>query len=151
VAFVCALGMAHTECDAVRVHAEAVQWDFLARTRASSSRSKQLHHFSRTLEERQILLCLQETGREVQEMILVEEQARSLHPFNGRDHGRTHRRGWVIIVVGCGHFQRPSRLGMLPVQDIPQFLTSAQEVLMAAGLLLECLREAWASGAGLWE
>jgi hypothetical protein len=39
-------------------------------------------------------------------------------------------------------------LGMLHIWDIPLFLKSAQEVLTVAGLLLECLREAWASGAG---
>jgi hypothetical protein len=33
-------------------------------------------------------------------------------------------------------------LGMLPVQGIPQLLKSAWEVLMAAGLILEHLREA---------
>jgi hypothetical protein len=87
VAFVRALGMAHTECDATRIHAEVVQWSFLAWMRTSSSRCKQLHHLSRTLEEREILLCLQETGREVQEAILAEEQVRSLHPFIGWDHG----------------------------------------------------------------
>jgi hypothetical protein len=37
------------------------------------------------LEERQILLCLLETDLEVQEAMLVEEQARSLHPFDGCD------------------------------------------------------------------
>jgi hypothetical protein len=57
----------------------------------------------------------------------------------------------AIITVGCGHFQRPSRLGMLPVQDILQFLKSAQEVLTAVGLLLECLQETWASSADLWD
>jgi hypothetical protein len=36
-------------------------------------------------------------------------------------------------------------LGMLPIQDIPQLSKSAHEVLMAAGLLLEGLREARAS------
>jgi hypothetical protein len=42
-------------------------------------------------------------------------------------------------------------LGMLPVRDIPQFLMLAQEVLMAAGLLREWLREVQASGVGLWD
>jgi hypothetical protein len=85
VAFACAFGEACTKCDAKRVQAKAVRWDFLARTRASSSRSKQLNHLSRTLEERHILLCLQETDLEVHEAILEEEQVRGLHPFNGRD------------------------------------------------------------------
>jgi hypothetical protein len=42
-------------------------------------------------------------------------------------------------------------LGMLPVQDIPQLPKSAQEVLMAAGLLLERLQEAQASDTGPWD
>jgi hypothetical protein len=50
VAFACALGDARMECDAKHVQAVAVQQYFLARTRASCSRSKQLHHLSRTLE-----------------------------------------------------------------------------------------------------
>jgi hypothetical protein len=37
------------------------------------------------LEERHILLCLLEMDLEVQEAMLVEEQARGLHPFDGRD------------------------------------------------------------------
>jgi hypothetical protein len=37
------------------------------------------------LEERQILLCLQETNQEVQKAILVEEQACCLLTFDGRD------------------------------------------------------------------
>jgi hypothetical protein len=50
VPFACALGDARMECDAKRVQAMAVQQYFLARTRASCSRSKQLHHLSQTLE-----------------------------------------------------------------------------------------------------
>jgi hypothetical protein len=42
-------------------------------------------------------------------------------------------------------------LGMLPVEDIPWLPWSAQEVLVAAGLLFQCLREAQASGAGPWD
>jgi hypothetical protein len=37
------------------------------------------------LEERHILLCLLEMDLEVQEAMLVEEQVRGLHPFDGRD------------------------------------------------------------------
>jgi hypothetical protein len=40
--------------------------DYLARTRAFSSWSKQLINLNQTLEERQILLCLQEMDLEVQ-------------------------------------------------------------------------------------
>jgi hypothetical protein len=48
------------ECDAKRVHAEAMQQDFLSRTCAPCSRSKQFHHLNWTSEECRILLCLQE-------------------------------------------------------------------------------------------
>jgi hypothetical protein len=42
-------------------------------------------NLNRMLEERHILLCLLEMDLKVQEAMLVEEQARGLHPFNGRD------------------------------------------------------------------
>jgi hypothetical protein len=42
-------------------------------------------------------------------------------------------------------------LGKLHVRDIPQFLKLAQEVLTAAGLLREWLREVWASATGPWD
>jgi hypothetical protein len=42
-------------------------------------------NLNRMLEERHILLCLLEMDLEVQEAMLVEEQARGLHPFDGRD------------------------------------------------------------------
>jgi hypothetical protein len=42
-------------------------------------------------------------------------------------------------------------LGMLPVQDIPQFLKSAQEVLLVADLVLRRLQGVLASGAGPWD
>jgi hypothetical protein len=41
-------------------------------------------------------------------------------------------------------------LGVFPIWDIPQRLKSAQDVLMAAGLILEHLREENAFGAGPW-
>jgi hypothetical protein len=37
------------------------------------------------------------------------------------------------------------------LQDIPQLPKSAQEVLTAAGLILERLREEHTSGAGPWD
>jgi hypothetical protein len=42
-------------------------------------------------------------------------------------------------------------LGMLPIQDIAQLPESAQEVLTAAGLILDCLREEKASAANPWD
>jgi hypothetical protein len=48
-----------------------------------SSQSKQLISLSWALEERQILLCLQELDLEVQEAMLAEEQVHGLHPHDG--------------------------------------------------------------------
>jgi hypothetical protein len=59
----------------------------------------------------------------VQEAILAEEQARGLHPPDGRDlsveleetrtrgwnQWQTCRQGWATIVAGRGNFPRPSR------------------------------------------
>jgi hypothetical protein len=42
-------------------------------------------------------------------------------------------------------------LGMLSFRYIPQFPKSVHEVLMAAGFLLEFLREAQTSSACLWD
>jgi hypothetical protein len=39
-------------------------------------------------------------------------------------------------------------LGVFPIQDIPQHLKSAQDVLMVTDLILERLREERASGTG---
>jgi hypothetical protein len=41
--------------------------------------------------------------------------------------------------------------GKLPIQDIPQLLKLAQEVLAAIELILERLREEQASEADLWD
>jgi hypothetical protein len=53
------------ERDTSCIRAEAAQQDYLARMRAFSSQSKQLIILSRILQERQILLCLQEMDLEV--------------------------------------------------------------------------------------
>jgi hypothetical protein len=42
-------------------------------------------------------------------------------------------------------------LGMLPVQNIPQLLKSAREVLPAFDLILQRLQEELAFGAGPWD
>jgi hypothetical protein len=84
-AFACMLGEVCVECNACHVCASAVQWDFFAQVHASSSRSKQLTDLARMLEERQILLSLQEMDLEVREAILAEELERNLHSSDGRD------------------------------------------------------------------
>jgi hypothetical protein len=52
---------------------------------AFTSNSKHSINFNRMLEERQILLSLQEMDPEVQKVKLAEEQACSLHSFSGQD------------------------------------------------------------------
>jgi hypothetical protein len=42
-------------------------------------------------------------------------------------------------------------LGMLPIQDIPQLLKIAREVLPVVHLILKRLQEELASSAGLWD
>jgi hypothetical protein len=42
-------------------------------------------------------------------------------------------------------------LGMLLIQDIPQLLKSAQEVLPTVGLILKHLQEALDSGTSMWD
>jgi hypothetical protein len=161
-----ALGTVRTECDTSHVKAEAAQQDYLAQTRAFSSRSKQLIILSWMLQERQILLCLQEMGLEVREVMLVEEQAHGIHPHDGRDLS-VELEGIHACVDGIGGERGVEAgqlmqlvmeisnaladLGMLPIQDIPQLSKSAQEALTVVGLFLERLREAHASDTGLWD
>jgi hypothetical protein len=92
VAFECALGKVHVKCNVSHVRAEAVQQDFSAQSCASSSRSKRLTDLNWTLEEHQILFCLQEADLEMQEAILVEEKAHSLHPPTGGTYWRNWKR-----------------------------------------------------------
>jgi hypothetical protein len=42
-------------------------------------------------------------------------------------------------------------LGVFPIRDIHEHPQSAQDVLTAVGLILECLREERDSGAGPWD
>jgi hypothetical protein len=81
----CTLGRACMEHDTERAQDEVVRQDYLAKTHAFTSGSKHSINFSRTLEECQILLSLQETDSEVWEAKLVEEQAHSLHSFDWQD------------------------------------------------------------------
>jgi hypothetical protein len=98
--------------------------------------------------------------------MLVKEQVCGLHPHDGWDllmelEGIRARVDGIggERAVEAGQLSQlvmeisnaPADLGMLPIQDIPQLSRSAQEVLTTAGLLLERLREAQASGAGPWD
>jgi hypothetical protein len=79
-AFQCMLGKACMERDASCLRFNAVQQDFFAQVCISSSRSKLLTNHIRTLEEHQILLCLQKMDMEVWEAILAEEREHLPHP-----------------------------------------------------------------------
>jgi hypothetical protein len=133
---------------------------------AFTSNSKHSINFNRMLEERQILLSLQEMDPEVQKVKLAEEQACSLHSFSGQDLStemedlRTRVAGVedeCTIEVGklsmlvAGIPNARVDLKMLPIWDIPQLPMMAQEVLEVAGLILEHLREEDASGASPWD
>jgi hypothetical protein len=118
------------------------------------------------LEERRILLCPQEIDLEVRKAMLAEEQVRGLHPLDGRDLSAELDRLCVHVdrveVERATEARKLSQfvmeisntlvdLGMLPVHNIPQLPTTAQEVLAAAGLILEHLQEAQASDDSPWD
>jgi hypothetical protein len=89
--------------------------------RTSNSLFRQLTDFGQTLEECQTLLCLPETGLEVQKALLVEEFERDLHPPDGQDRNNSEHAAEVEWL--SRHVMRISRvlvdLGMLSVQGIP--------------------------------
>jgi hypothetical protein len=133
---------------------------------ASSSQSKKLTDLGRTLEECQIILCLQEVDLEVQEAILAEELERGLHPtdeqdlsvelekacarvdrINGECAIEAEQLSWWVMRISIVLVD----LGMLPIQDIPQLTKSAREVLLVVELLLKRLQEALASGTNQWD
>jgi hypothetical protein len=103
---------------------------------------------------------------EVQEAKLVKEQAHGLCSFGRWDlpmeleELRTHATGiedeWateagepLALVVEASNALVD--LGMLPMQDITQLLKTAQFIMKAVGLILECLREGHAFNAGPWD
>jgi hypothetical protein len=150
----CALERVCLERDAERVQAETTQQNYHAKMRASGSRSKHSINLNRTLEERQVLLCLQETDLEVQEVMLAEEQACDLHPFNRR--GLSAEEEGLHTCMDEVEGERATEvgqlsqlvtkisntlvnLGMLPIWDILELLKSAQLVFAVTSLILEHL------------
>jgi hypothetical protein len=100
---------------------------------------------------------------EVQEAILAEDHVHDLHPPDGwnmlaeleetRAHvdeikGEHAAEAEQLSQLVVGISNALVDLGMLPVQDNPQLLKSAREVLTVLALILERLREAHASSAG---
>jgi hypothetical protein len=118
------------------------------------------------LEERHILLSLQETFLEVCEAKLAKEHARGLYSFDGRDlpgkleelhmrvagfvDERTAEAGKLSTLV-VGITNALVDLGMLPIQDIPQLLKMSQEILAVTSLILKHLREEHASDVDPWD
>jgi hypothetical protein len=103
---------------------------------------------------------------EVWEVILAEELERGLDPTDGWDLSAEldKARGCVYKIDGeratevkqlSQRVMRISNvlvdLGLLLIQDIPQLLKSAPEVLSAVDLVLKCLQEALAFGTSPWE
>jgi hypothetical protein len=96
---------------------------------------------------------------------LAEEQARGLYSFDGHDLlaklEELHERV-AGVEIECGtkavklsrSFLEISKalvdLGVFPIRDLLEHLKSAQDVLIAVGLVLDHLREEHASGAGSW-
>jgi hypothetical protein len=85
VAIECALGRVCMECDAECDQDEAVQRDYPAKMRASTTSCQHSLDFDRVLRGCQFILNMQEMNLEWQEVMLAEEQARGLHSFDGRD------------------------------------------------------------------
>jgi hypothetical protein len=96
---------------------------------------------------------------------LVEEQARGLYSFDGRDilteleelHGRVagvESKHVVKVMQLSRSVMEISNalvdLGVFPIWDILAHPESAQDVLTVASLILEHLWEEHASDAGLW-
>jgi hypothetical protein len=158
-----AVGRARMECDDECDRAEAVRQDYQARVRAFIAGCWHSLDFDRVLEGRWFFLFVQETYLERQEERLAEEQARGLYPFDGRDLSveleKLRRRvagvesecvteamqlSWSVMEI----FDALVDLGVFPIWDIPAHSESAQDVPMAANLVLKHLREEHASSIG---
>jgi hypothetical protein len=106
---------------------------------------------------------MQVTYLERREERLAEEQARGLYPFDGRDLSveleELRRRvagvesecvtevvqlSWSVMEI----FDALVDLGVFPIRGIPAHPESAQDVPMAANLILKHLREEHASSIG---
>jgi hypothetical protein len=112
-------------------------------------------NFDPVLEECRILVSFQETDLEWREK-LAEEQACGLYPFDGSyllveleelcervarvesEHAtEAMELSWLVREISDNLVD----LGVFPIQDIAQCPNSAQDVLMAVGLVSERLRE----------
>jgi hypothetical protein len=114
---------------------------------------------------RQFVFSMQEADLEWRQEKLAREQARGLYPFDGSDilvemeelHERVagveNERVVEVVQLSKSVMEISDSLvgpGLSPIRDIPVYLTLAQDVLTAASLILEHLREEHASGADPW-
>jgi hypothetical protein len=129
-----ALGRARMECDVERDRAKAVQQDYQARMRGSTTSRRHSLYFDRVLSGRQFTLSMREVDLERREVKLTEEQARGLYSFDGRDLSveleELHERvagvenkcaaeavqlSWSVMEISNALVD----LGMFPIRDIP--------------------------------
>jgi hypothetical protein len=117
------------------------------------------------LEERWILLSLQEIDLERWDKKLMVEQAQGLPSYVGQDllvgfeelgarvaevkdecAAEAMVLSWLVMGISNGQVD----IGVFPIWDIPLHLMLAQEVIAVIDLILEHLREEHASGTGPW-
>jgi hypothetical protein len=118
------------------------------------------------LEEHQIILSLEKKDLKMREAKLADEQARGQYSFEGPDLlaeleelcmrvARVEEEhaveAWELEVLVIEALNTLIDFGMLPFWEVPQISKKAQEVLKAMGVILECFKEAHASGAGPWD
>jgi hypothetical protein len=118
------------------------------------------------LDERMILLGLQETHLGVHEAILVEELECGLRHPDGHDPPveLDETRALVHVIVGeqdaeAGRLWRqliwvvglPIDLGLPSIDDIPQHPKTAQDALPTVSLVLKHMQEALDSNTGQWD
>jgi hypothetical protein len=150
------------ERDAERARTEAVRQDYLTKSGTLTSCTKHSHNFYKMLEEIEILLSLHKKDLKVWEAVLAEAQTCGIYLRDGRDLLEELRKRMAGVdeerVVEAEKLAalvtETSRdlmdLGLPPIQEIPQVLRKAWEVLKAARIVLEHLWEVHASGAGHW-
>jgi hypothetical protein len=144
------------ECDAVRDRAGATQQDNWARLRASTASWRCSLELDRVLSGHRFILSVQETDLERQKEKLAQDQVRGLYRPDGRnkssemgklcesvaeaedDHAaEAEQLWWPIREISDALVD----LNVLHIQDVPSQSWLAKDVLVAASLILERLRE----------
>jgi hypothetical protein len=110
--------------------------------------------------EKKVHLNRRERDLDLREVALVEAQSRGLNPRDNYEELmelvqllRCHKESEVECVIEVGWLailvrdisKVPVDLGTPPTLGIPQELRVADDILEAAGTILECLREAYVS------